>query len=196
MPLSKRFNKHKHHKTGAYMYFSVVGWEKAKIVLVETYPCNSRDELRAREEYWRVELGATLNKNAAYASEERRVQVYLKYKEDNKEKLRLYREENKEVQNEKKRIYRKENPEKIKEERRRYQEENKEVINEQKRNRRKVSEDFRSKESEYNRKYKEENKERIAARSAEKVLCPHCDLEVTRGCLTKHIKRKHTEKIR
>lgn len=38
------------------------GWDDIEIVLLETFPCNSNDELRARERYWKDELKATLCK--------------------------------------------------------------------------------------------------------------------------------------
>lgn len=38
----------------------------AKIILIESYPCNSSDELKAREEYWRNEIPNTVNQLKAH----------------------------------------------------------------------------------------------------------------------------------
>lgn len=71
MPLCKRLSTHKKRgqKTGVYKHFSQaeVGWHRARIVLVEDFPCDRVDQLRAREEHWRVQLGATLNRQRAHA---------------------------------------------------------------------------------------------------------------------------------
>lgn len=44
-----------------YQHMNTLGREHFSIILIENYPCANRDELRAREEYWRQELNATLN---------------------------------------------------------------------------------------------------------------------------------------
>lgn len=56
--LSKRLSEHKsmykRYKNGSHHYvtsFDIVQYDDAKIILVESYPCNNKDELRARERY-------------------------------------------------------------------------------------------------------------------------------------------------
>jgi hypothetical protein len=76
----------------------------AKIILIEQFPCNSKDELRAREQYWIEKYGnKCVNKQAAYTGKTQ--QEYKHdwgkiYREKNKEKIkkqdREYRELNKE----------------------------------------------------------------------------------------------------
>jgi hypothetical protein len=47
--------------------------ETWKIQLVEDYECDTKKQLRMREEYWRVKLGATLNTNRAFLTQEHRL---------------------------------------------------------------------------------------------------------------------------
>jgi group I intron endonuclease len=39
------------------------GWDNWEMVLIESYPCNTIQEARLRENYWILELKPTLNKN-------------------------------------------------------------------------------------------------------------------------------------
>jgi len=60
--LSQRFVQHRHdyskHKNGkhtrvaSYNLFDKYGIENCEIILIENYPCTTKDELRARERYW------------------------------------------------------------------------------------------------------------------------------------------------
>lgn len=75
--LSKRMAVHRYTSTkkGSKFYDFVKGnggWDGFKIILVETYPCNSKEELRSREEFWRVELGATLNERYCFGHDKER----------------------------------------------------------------------------------------------------------------------------
>ena len=57
--LTNRLSKHRgHYKmwlTGKYYYLSsyeLVKYDDCKIILIEIFPCNSKDELCAREQYY------------------------------------------------------------------------------------------------------------------------------------------------
>jgi hypothetical protein len=54
-------------------------WNGVHLNLVESYPCNSSDELRAREQYWIDQLKPYLNVSSPYVLEE-----------EQKERKRLY----------------------------------------------------------------------------------------------------------
>ena len=41
---------------------NTIGWNHVKIILIEAYTCNNKDELTARERYWIDELKPSLNK--------------------------------------------------------------------------------------------------------------------------------------
>lgn len=68
-PLCVRLGRHrsdsKVEKNQSRRFYQFVrelgGWHLFRIVLVENYPCNNKEELHAREEYWRKGLKATLN---------------------------------------------------------------------------------------------------------------------------------------
>lgn len=93
------------------------GIEHFRIVLVEEYPCKNKDQLRAREEYWRKELQATLNSVSAYTSKEeakkRNNDYYHEHHDYFLQKKREYNKKNKEEINKKNREYHKVNKEKI-----------------------------------------------------------------------------------
>jgi len=110
-PLSKRMVEHRSHskydqynKTKLYVHFQKIGVEHFKIVLVELFPCLVREELLAREEYWRKELKASLNSNYVVQSTERYKEIQKNSCKRNKVKIverhKQYHEINKEKRNE------------------------------------------------------------------------------------------------
>ena len=65
--LSKRKGQHKanlnkYPNMSSYKHFNEVGWDNVDIVLIETYICDTKDELHKRERYWIDELKPELNK--------------------------------------------------------------------------------------------------------------------------------------
>jgi hypothetical protein len=49
-----------------YEHLNRVGWSNVRIVLIESFPCNNRDELIRREQYYIDLLKPELNKNSSY----------------------------------------------------------------------------------------------------------------------------------
>jgi len=47
-----RYKNGKHHPISSFILFDKYGIENCEIVLIENYPCTTKDELRARERYW------------------------------------------------------------------------------------------------------------------------------------------------
>ena len=135
--LSDRLTKHKtpNNKTSAKQLF--IDDAKVEIILIESYPCKSKDELRARERHYQTTIDC-INKNKASA-------VKTSFKEGKKEWMKEYRQENKEHIKERNKKYEEENKDKIKERRQKYKEENKDKIAE--------------KAKEYNENHKQEIKE-------------------------------------
>lgn len=146
---------------------------KPEIFLVENFPCNSKDELHARERFY-IENNECINRNvpgrtkeeyrrataehiSQYNKEYREKNIDAlkekdkKYYEENKEKIAEYkkqhREKTKEQISEYNKEYRKKNIERMKEREKKYREANKELIAEKK------------------RLYREQNKEKIAEQS-------------------------------
>ena len=66
-PLHKRKNRHKRDAVKSptqpvYKHLNIIGWENVEIILIESFPCNSKAELEARERYWIELLKPALNK--------------------------------------------------------------------------------------------------------------------------------------
>ena len=61
--LSARLSKHKSHALLKTFNCKLYEHDPTlwRIILVEEFPCATKDQLRAREEYWRKELRASLN---------------------------------------------------------------------------------------------------------------------------------------
>jgi hypothetical protein len=70
------------------------GKDLLKIILIENYPCKSKDELRSREDYWIKELKPKFNTNNAVFSREKHLLTKKKYNnlhiEGNKEYHKIY----------------------------------------------------------------------------------------------------------
>ena len=110
--LSSRFCRHDHKGNGN------------KIILIEKYPCNSREELCMKEQEIIEQYDNLLNQFRAFNSEEYN-------KEYHKESTKLYCETNKDKIIEKAKVYYEENKNKIIEKAKVYYEENKNKISEQ-----------------------------------------------------------------
>jgi len=95
------------------------GWDNWNMVPIEIYPCENSIQSKIREQYWKEELNAELNKNKCYAGVDNfdcDKKTYIKlYQEANKEELsekhKIYGELNKQSISEKKKNYRKTNNE-------------------------------------------------------------------------------------
>lgn len=90
--LSQRWSQHKSdylkkkNKTSAWNIFDSVGIDKCSIILLETFPCKSVDELRARERYW-IEKENCVNRCIPGRTKE---EYYLIHKNEAIEKTRRW----------------------------------------------------------------------------------------------------------
>ena len=121
--------------------FEIIKNSNYEIILIENYPCNSKDQLHARERYW-IELTECVNrhiptrtrKEYKKANKEKLSESNKKYIQKNKEKqlnyYRKYYEANREKKLNDKKKYRKANKQKILDYQKNYYEINKEKINE------------------------------------------------------------------
>ena len=71
LPFAKRFYWQKARakrnlERNVYKHFNAIGWENVKIILIETYPCNSKAELEKRERYWFDKFKPSLNSNVPF----------------------------------------------------------------------------------------------------------------------------------
>lgn len=91
--LRMRFSNHKaawkrdvdgKTKSGMRLYeeFTNFGIENFKIILIENYPCTSKEELLMREEALRLELKPNYNVQRAYRSHEELLKQHSKYRTD------------------------------------------------------------------------------------------------------------------
>ena len=107
--LAKRMGKHRRNatqrNTKLYQHMNDIGIDNFYIELIETYPCNSTDELHKKEGEWIRRMG-TLNQIVAGRTPQQ-------YREENSDKVReanqKYRENNKDKIREKDRQYRENN---------------------------------------------------------------------------------------
>jgi hypothetical protein len=154
-PLSKRFYGHKSKKNYNHTLSSkIIETGEAVIVLVELFPCKSKDELFSRERFW-IENNECINKIIP-------LQTYKEYCEKNKEKIKetkkIYYENNKEHLSNKHTEWINNNIEKIKEYNKKKYVENKEENN----LRLKIwRENNKEKLRQYNKRYREKKKGNI-----------------------------------
>ncbi len=120
--LSQRYQRHKYNAPNH------------KIILIENYSCNSKEELCMREQQIIEEHSDLLNQYRAYCSEEQKKEKAKEYYENNKEKVKEYYKEYYKDNKEKAKEYKKTNKEKIKEYNKEYYENNKDKIKEKNKN--------------------------------------------------------------
>ena len=145
--------------------FEVLKTDDYKIELIECFPCNSKDELTAREGYYIRQMDC-VNKVIPGRTQK-------EYRENNKETIsarqKQYRESNREAILEKHKQYYNDNKEQKLEYQKQYQEDNKEVILEKQ------------------KQYREKNKEAILAWRNQKHTC-ECGGRYTSASKSRHLK--------
>lgn len=211
--LSQRLNCHKKasKKSNSKLYQTIRSLaselDGIKLYLLENYPCNSKEELEARERHWIEERKPSLNKNIP-------TRTRAEYRADNQEHIKQWNED-----------YRVKNAEKLKANRKTYKAENKEIIKEsgklyyknnkdtildkQKQKREANKEDFLAKEKIYRennkvsiknnaQKHYQMHKNEINEKLRNTVHhCDICNVDVkgSKGDFKKHCQRKyHIEK--
>jgi len=164
--LRLRWQQHKcdakrKHGQLIYQRMNEIGFDSFQIVLIEDYPCNTKDELRKREDYFIGQLKPKLNKYRAYLTEDEK-------REYQKNSCKNWREKNKEKCDEHNKRYYLEN----KKHNKRYYLENKDKCDE------------------YQRRYDLENKDTITLKKKEKVQCKICHSIVRKISMTRHKRTK------
>ena len=144
--------------------FDEFGVEHCKLELLETYPCNSKEELFAREGHHQRECECG-NKQVSGRNQQQ-------YYEDNKEEIlnqkKQYYNKNEEEVKQKRREYVKTHKEKVIAKDKKYREEHKEQIQKQ---RKEHYNEHKDEISEYQRTYYENNETKIKKILYEKVVC-------------------------
>jgi len=149
--LAKRLTKHRNSfkqwkdgKSNKCMSYDIIENDNYDIVLLESCPCNSKDELQAKEKTY-IQNNECINKYVPlrtkkeyYNDNAETIKNKVKqYAGNNKEQIQQYkkeyREKNREMLSEKNKEYRNANKEHLKEVRKLYNEKNREQINKYKR---------------------------------------------------------------
>ena len=123
------------------------GWDKFRMIEVEKYPCLDRREADKREMENTKELKANLNTYKSYITKEEKKEQDKTYREENKDKMNDYYENNKQIFAERNKLRYETNKEMIKEKCKDYRIKNEIPI--------------KIKRKEYDRKYREKNEDKI-----------------------------------
>jgi hypothetical protein len=107
---------------GIYASFDIIKNEDFKIILIEDFPCETKDQLRAREQYW-IDNTECINRFNSYLTPEQLQEYQKQYRVDNREKIKQYCEDNKTYICERKKNYYLKNRDTILEKRKLYREE-------------------------------------------------------------------------
>jgi len=176
------------------------GFENWDMIQIEAYEAKDKRDLETRERYYIELLKSSLNRQIPTQTVK---EYHKKYYEDNKEKMKEYYEDNKADINKKvkeyyednkadinKKVkeYYKQNKEEIKEKMKEYREKNKEILKQKKKEyHEKNKEILKQKKKEYYEKHKD----KINEMRKKIVKCSHCNKELTKSNLTRHIKNLH-----
>ncbi len=166
--------KSKSYNLNVYKYIRAHGgFQNWSQILIENYPCDSKQKLVARERYWKEQLNANLNTlvpgrtlKEYYELHKKEISEYHRqYREENKEKLlkqnKQRYEDNKQIYSIKAKQYREKNKEKI---------------------------------SNKSKKKYELNKEKILEHKKRKTVC-ECGREVRKEDISRHKRSKIHNKI-
>lgn len=176
------FNRWKNGNRGYVSSFELLEKHDCKIILLENYPCNTKDELRAREQHWIDNTYNCVNKYNAHGQNtlqyaEKRKQ----YNENNKDHLiemhKKYLEDNKEYFKEKRKDYIEKNKEHIQNYMKKYNESNKLELH------------TKSKE------YRQKNKESIRQKRKETCVCHICGSVTTKDHMSRHSRTQYHTKF-
>lgn len=150
--------------------FDKYGIENCKILLIENYPCNSKEELLKKEAEYIRQLNC-VNKNISGRTKkewyednkDEIIECIKQYQQDNKDKIKEYKKEyyekNKDKIKENCKQYYQDNKDKIIECSKQYCDENKDKIREYKKQYREKNKDkIKEYKKEYNKQYREKQK--------------------------------------
>jgi hypothetical protein len=180
-------NKNKHFMTS----YAIIKNNDYNIILLEAFPCNSKDELHARERYY-IENIECVNKNIPTrsfkeyydANKERISKTCKNYYETNKinilDKTKKYHETNKESISKQRKNYYETNKINILEKNKDYREKNKEHISE------KIKEYYETNKEKI-KEYYETNKEKIKDRKCILLTC-ECGRTIRKTEKARHLK--------
>ena len=173
-----------------YSLFDEFGIDNCKIELVETYPCETNEELRRREGYC-IQVNDCVNKNIAGRTRreckaawnarhpEQVLEYRKKYNIEHKDKAKEWYENHKELRAQQGKEHREKHKERITALKRDYRIQNQDRIKERR-------ETHQAKYAETNKQYYERNKVRILKDLSESFICPACNATCTKCHKARH----------
>jgi hypothetical protein len=176
--LNKRFAEHRAHAKNPNRERPLSSKElfqhpDVRVILIENWPCSSKAELLAREQY-HIRLLDCVNKNMPGRTRQ-------DYREEFAEQIK----EKKKVQDHK---YYMANAEALKAYQKEYAEANKEKV---KARAKAYTERTKAARDAYKKEWYEQNKVRILAERKENANCDICGLSMAKGTITRHKKTQH-----
>jgi hypothetical protein len=130
--LAKRFSEHKkRHQNGTgklYEHMRNIGFDKFYIELITNYPCNTKEELRAKEGEYIREMGSLNILIAGRKKPESQKVWYWRNKDDQCRKRREYHSKNQEKECKRDRSYYENNKQAVLARKKKYKQDNKEQI--------------------------------------------------------------------
>lgn len=187
--------------------FNILERGDYEMVLLEDYPCKSKDQLHSRERFW-IEQGECINihiptrTNREYREDnkehlkEKAKEYYVENREEIRDRAKQHYEVNKQVILEQQRRYYQANRDKILQKDKEHRGERKETLNERARQyHHKYRETILVKQKEYRETHKQEAKDYHAEYRQQRFQC-ECGSEVSKAHVADHKKtKKHQDFI-
>ena len=150
------------------------GWSNWSMILVEKFPCKDKFEACKRERELYEGLGAKMNIQRPYITQEDTKEYYKKYYQDHKEEIEQYQKK-----------YHEDHKEELKQNKKQYYQDHKEQIKQYREDHKEQIEQYQKKYNEqYGKKYREENKEK----RNKKIECDFCKKRLSNRYMPCHIK--------
>jgi len=165
------------------------GWSNWSMILVEKFPCKDKFEACKREREIFEELGAKMNIQRPYITQEDTKEYYKQYYQDHKEEYiqnrKQYYQDHKEEIEQYQKKYHEDHKEELKQNQKKYYQDHKEQIKQYRENHKEQIEQYQKKYNEqYGKKYREENKEK----RNKKIECDFCKKRLSNRYMPCHIK--------
>ena len=178
----KYFLNGKHRKVTSFLLFEKYGIDNCKIELIESYPCEDINQLTAREGYYIRNTKGCVNKYIMGRTTE-------EYYEDNKEKIKEYRDQYKEKIIIYNKEYYEDNKDKLKKYKKEWYEKNKEQIKIQQKE---YKDQHKEEKKEYQKEYRDQHKEKI--NEMKRIQCT-CGLMIDKYNKSHVNTKKHLELV-
>ena len=165
------------------------GWSNWSMILVEKFPCKDKFEACKRERELYEGLGAKMNIQRPYITQEDTKEYYKKYYQDHKEEYiqnrKQYYQDHKEEIEQYQKKYHEDHKEELKQNQKKYYQDHKEQIKQYREDHKEQIEQYQKKYNEqYGKKYREENKEK----RNKKIECDFCKKRLSNRYMPCHIK--------